>query len=306
MTEFRNLEIGFTVAIGLAFAAGLVFGSFLNVCRVRMAAGENIAWPGSHCPRCGCALRWWQNVPLVSWIALRGRCAGCREGISALYPLYELSIGLLWAGLAAGAITGLSEAALPSMGQLMGAVGMAVFCWLLVLLAALDAEHLWLPDAVTLPAIGLGLVYRLSLAWYAPQPVGPTAGALLRLAGLPDSPVAAVLLYGFAALAGAGLVLTIRLVYWLVRRREGMGLGDAKLMAALGAWLGPGAALDAFFAAVLAATLAALVWLGWHRSSREKWAAMPLPLGTFLAVAALLEVFRPEWLWSAWSGLFLR
>uniref|UniRef100_E6QP27 Type 4 prepilin peptidase bifunctional: Leader peptidase and N-methyltransferase transmembrane proteinT n=1 Tax=mine drainage metagenome TaxID=410659 RepID=E6QP27_9ZZZZ len=307
MTEFRNLDFAFAAQVSLVFFTGLVFGSFLNVCRVRLPAGESIAWPGSHCPRCQRPLLWWQNLPLFSWLVLRGRCYGCREPISALYPLYELSIGLLWAGCAASV---LSQAAPPSRGQLIQAVAMAVFCWLLVLLAALDGEHLWLPDALTLPAIALGLLYRLGLAWLAPQPVGPAAGALLRFAGLAPSPMAAVVLYVFSALAAAALVLVIRLGYWLVRRREGMGLGDAKLMAALGAWLGLGGALDAFFLAVLAATLTALFWLAWliwiaARHKNRSWASLPLPLGTFLSIAALSEVFRPEWLWTLWSRIFL-
>ena len=288
----------------IAFFAlmGLVFGSFLNVTRVRMPAGESIVYPGSHCVRCGAMLRWWQNIPVVSWLLLRGRCHACGVGISAIYPLMEVATAALWAGCAA--VAG---------GEVAQAVAMAVFCWMMLLLAALDGEQLWLPDRVTWPAIGLGLLWQGMSAWMQPHEPSFLRMEVLAGLGLHGSGrwqvwAGAVLMAAMAAIAGAGMVLVIRLAYWAVRRREGMGLGDAKLMATLGAWLGWTAMMDAFFVAVLAATLAALVWLAvmrWKKSG-EEWKTMPLPLGTFLALAAMGEIFRPAWLWVAWMRVGAR
>lgn len=302
MPEWLQLEVAFPALIGALM--GAVFGSFLNVVRVRMPEGESIVHPRSHCTRCGQVLDWWQNIPILSWLLLRGRCNFCRERISARYPLLELAVAALWACCAVAARDGSDSVA----WRAAHGAAMAIFCWGMVLLAALDWEHLWLPDRITLPAIGLGLLWQWLRAAMAPQPPSLLRMELLQSLGLHASRGTAVLVSALAALAGAGIVLTIRLAYWLVRRREGMGLGDAKLMAALGAWLGFSAMLDAFLAAVLGAFVAALVWLvivRWRRSG-EAWALLPLPLGTFLALASVAEMFFPAWLWKNWVMLFLR
>ena len=150
----------------------------------------------------------------------------------------------------------------------------------------LDAEHFWLPDWLTLPGIGAGFLFTLLETWsrwFFDQPVN-----------LPHAAWHAAL----AILAPAGLILFIRLAYWLVRRREGIGLGDAKLMAMLGAWLGLRGCFESFLLAIFAASAAAFVWLAVLaiRRNAGEWAKMPLPLGTFLCVAALVEVFCPQWL----------
>ncbi len=277
---------------GLLF--GLLFGSFLNVVRLRLPAGESIVHPGSHCPHCQRLLAWWQNLPVLSWILLRGRCHFCRQPISPAYPLMELATAALWACAAA--------ASAHQPAPLAHALAVAVFCWLMLLLAALDWQHLWLPDRITWPAIALGLLWQGLRANLAPAPVSPLVAELLHSSGLQPTLPSALLAATLAALVGAAIVLVIRLTYWLVRRREGMGLGDAKLMAALGAWLGFTAMLDSFLIAVFAASAAALLWMlfGKLRRSATDWAAMPLPLGTFLALAAIAEIFHPGWLLHLW------
>jgi len=174
-------------------------------------------------------------------------------------------------------------------------VGVALLSWLLIALSALDAELFWLPDKLTIPGIGLGFIYTVSMnrtAWFFDNTVSLTRAAEQC---------------GIAILGTAGLVLIIRLAYWLIRRREGMGLGDAKLMAMLGAWLGLVGALESFALAVLAASAAALIWLVLSalRRKTQEWAKMPLPLGTFICLAALSEIFYPEWLWTWYSRTFL-
>jgi len=216
--------------LGTIFAGllGLAFGSFLNVCLSRWPAGESIVQPRSHCRQCGRTLAWWENVPLLSWLALRGRCRTCRAWISWRYPLVELAVGVLWAMIAWQSYN--------AFFPFEFAAGMMLFSWALVGLAVLDAEHLWLPDAMTLPGIALGF------CWWFLQ--GEQVGWALHMPPAPWEDAEDIGKRLLAILAAAGLILLIRWLYWLIRRREGIGLGDAKLMALLAAWLGlPGALL---------------------------------------------------------------
>ena len=275
--------------LGTIFAAllGLAFGSFLNVFLTRFPEGESIVSPRSHCRNCDHTLAWWENLPLLSWILLRGRCRTCRKWIGIRYPLIELAIALLWAACwAKFSLPIFPAATAQSITQILGS---AVLCWLLVALAALDAEHFWLPDALTLPGIALGFFFTLLRSW--------SGDAIDRHGILTHAATTSAL----AILASAGLVLFIRLAYWLVRRKEGMGLGDAKLMALLGAWLGLIGAMESFVLSVFAATAAASVWLAVLalRRRTSEWATMPLPLGTFLCVAAVSEIFYPDWIFKA-------
>jgi leader peptidase (prepilin peptidase) / N-methyltransferase len=277
---------------------GLAFGSFLNVFLSRFPEGESIAAPRSHCRDCDHVLAWWENLPLLSWILLRGRCRSCRSWISLRYPSIELAVGALWAGCwvnfgqpLVSAVTGKSEIPQPISHNLVALLGYALLCWTLVALAALDAELFWLPDLLTLPGIALGFAFTLQQSW--------SHYTLDRQVSLLHAARNSLL----AILAAAGLILFIRLAYWIVRRQEGMGLGDAKLMAMLAAWLGIRGAMESFALSVLGAAVAALAWLAILaiRRNTGEWARMPLPLGTFLCVAALSEVFYPNWLLS-WAG----
>ena len=299
--------------LGCIFAGllGLAFGSFLNVCLSRLPEGENIALPRSHCRSCAHTLSWWENLPLLSWILLRGRCRSCRAPIGIRYPLVELAVGLLWAAIwlrLSGPLFGgeFGRAFLGCWGEieptrhgfaycLVSILGYALFSWILIALAALDAEYLWLPDWITLPGIGLGFTFTIVRAACTASSInfrpGPPTAALANL---------------FAILAAAGLILFIRLAYWLVRRREGIGLGDAKLMAMLGAWLGLRGALESFALAILGTAIAAIVWMAIQliRGNKRDWSAMPLPLGTFLCLGAITEIFANGWFWNCWTRTF--
>jgi leader peptidase (prepilin peptidase)/N-methyltransferase len=235
---------------------GLAFGSFLNVCIARLPRGESIVHPPSHCPRCGAAIRARDNLPLLSYVLLRGRCRACGGGISWRYPAVELANAALWL------------LCYLAFGETMRAAAMGVLCFLALGLAAMDAETLLLPDAFTLPGIGLGI------AWSAVA----AGGSWLRGAGLS-------LLWAASA---AGVILLIRFAYWLVRRREGMGMGDAKLFAMLGAWLGPAEAVLILFLAVVAGALYGLVSV---RAGGKTPETARVPLGAFLCAAALYAVF---------------
>jgi len=300
-------------AFGTIFAGllGLVFGSFLNVCLSRWPEGESIVSPRSHCMSCGRTLAWWENLPVVSWLALRGRCRSCRAWISWRYPLVELTVGALWANAGWHYTDGLfihfREPSLFIYYPLSRLVSEMVFSWLLIALATLDAENLWLPNSITIPGIILGLLLDAAEAvvsvispWYG-QVHGSLSSVVLREVG----PEIALRLLG--VLAAAGLILLIRWVYWLIRRREGIGLGDAKLMAMLAAWLGLQGALLSFAIGIVLGAVAALVvlLLPSTRKNNEGWAATKLPLGTFLCVGGIVSSFWGEQMIDAyrrWAG----
>jgi len=289
--------------LGTIFAGllGLAFGSFLNVCLSRWPLGESIVLPRSHCRQCDHTLTWWENVPLLSWLVLGGRCRKCRVWIGWRYPLVELAVGALWALIAWPKIDLFFIFGLPEFfyfSTLAWIAGMMILCWLLVGLAVLDAEHLWLPDWVTLPGIALGLIFHFAIIYLNIRTAAVEFGAS-QLVSIPH--------YLLGILAAAGVILLIRWIYWLVRRREGIGLGDVKLMALLAAWLGLPQALLAFGLGVVLGALIGVVLLAVPstRRSSEGWAASKLPLGTFLCVGGIVSSLWGQEIIAAylrWAG----
>ena len=239
-----------------ALLVGLVVGSFLNVVIVRLPAGGSLIRPGSRCPGCGDPIRWYDNVPLLSYVVLRGRCRACRTTISPRYPATELLTGLLFVACVA------------RFGFSGEAAAAALFCSLMVTLAAIDLEHFILPDVITLPGILVGIALQ---PW------------------LPGSIVESIV----GALMGAGLlILVINTWFWL-RDEEGMGLGDVNMLALIGAFLGWQGMFGAFFFAALAGAAGgiALVITGRLAMSSK------LPFGLFLALGGLLALFtRESWI----------
>jgi leader peptidase (prepilin peptidase)/N-methyltransferase len=295
--------------LGTTFAGllGLAFGSFLNVCLSRWPQGESIVQPRSHCRNCTHTLAWWENVPLVSWLALRGRCHNCRAWIGWRYPLVEFALGALWAFSVWQSVPGFLVSNLTSIylyKDLIFVVGEMILYWLLIALAVLDAESLWLPDWITLPGATLGFIAILLRVKLNSNTILSFYGAL----SLQNR-----ILYHFAfrwflgILAAAGLILLIRWVYWLIRHREGIGLGDAKLMALLAAWLGLPGALLAFALGIVLGALAAVLLLAIPsaRSESERWAVTKLPLGTFLCIGGIISSLWGQPIIAAylrWSG----
>jgi len=284
---------------GTVFAAllGLAFGSFLNVCLSRWPEGESVVQPRSHCRNCQRTLTWWENVPLVSWLALHGRCRSCHQRISIRYPLVELAIALTWAICWYQLATPQALLYLPHPFIEIGLqfAYSAIFYWLLVALAALDAEYLWLPDALTLPGIVLGVVFTMVRG-------GPILGMnvhptlLLRLLNTAINIAVA-----------SGIILLIRWIYWAVRRREGLGLGDAKLMALLAAWLNLPQTILAFALGVVLGAAFALSLLAFPAARRggESWALSKLPLGTFLCAGGVISALWGHEMLAAylhWAG----
>ena len=295
----------------LAGLFGLAFGSFLNVCLSRWPAGESVVTPPSHCRNCGRNLAWWENIPIASWLVLRGRCRTCKTKISWRYPFVELSIGALWAIAGHRSISIIVSGQVPTnlfWEEIIVALGVMLFAWVVVALAFLDAEHLWLPNYLTLPAIAFGIVFRTTVAaigFYVPS----CRDCNFVPFGCWDcvSPGRAAVSSVLSAGAAAGLILLIRWTYWLIRRREGIGLGDAKLMAMLGAWLGISGALLSFAIGVVLGFIFAIIALIVPATRRESetWLAAKLPLETFLCIGGIINALWGQPIIAAyvhWAG----
>jgi leader peptidase (prepilin peptidase)/N-methyltransferase len=279
--------------LGTVFAGllGLAFGSFLNVCLSRWPAGESVVSPRSHCRHCTHTLAWWENIPLLSWFALRGRCRSCDAWIGWRYPLVEVAVGALWAintwkFFSAIHLIDSPWLALPML--VVCFLGPFTFLWLLVALAALDVENLWLPDKLILPGILGGVLVD---AFYRYFFEGTINGQVTFTNFVFHSMQHFWQGRFLEILAAAGLILLIRWLYWLIRRREGIGLGDVKLMALLAAWLGlPGALLAFGVGVVLGAAVAlALLATPAARTATETWALKKMPLGTFLCIGGIVS-----------------
>jgi leader peptidase (prepilin peptidase)/N-methyltransferase len=290
--------------LATVFAAllGLAFGSFLNVCLSRWPEGESIVHPRSHCRNCEHTLAWWENIPLLSWLILRGHCRNCQTAISRSYPLVELSIGVLWAWTVWSSSAWVFDPERTTFTiylEVLRVFGNIVFYWVLTALAMLDAEHLWLPNFLTLPGIALGLgtffvPEAIERYWgnFYPQHPGILAITIERIIDI---------------VIAAALILLIRWLYKLIRHREGLGLGDAKLMAMLAAWLGLHGALLAFALGAILGALAALILLAVPsaRTNPQSWATSKLPLGTFLCVGGIVSSLWGQPILAAymhWAG----
>jgi leader peptidase (prepilin peptidase)/N-methyltransferase len=228
---------------------GLCIGSFLNVCIYRMPRRESVSFPGSHCPNCGAAIRWYDNIPVLSYLRLGGKCRSCRAPVSSRYLLVELLTGALFA----------AQGFIFEPGVLLAA--RLVLTAILIALFFIDLEHQLLPDALTLPGIAIGLLASL---------VAPPGGI-----GIEASLIGTAL--------GAGILLAIR---WLWKRAtgvDGMGLGDVKMLAMIGAFLGWQAVWLVLFVASLAGAITGVTIALMGRGSMKS----KLPFGTFLAIAAL-------------------
>ncbi|MGA2249513.1 prepilin peptidase [Terracidiphilus sp.] len=277
--------------LGTIFAGlfGLIFGSFLNVCLTRWPEGESVVKPRSRCRTCGRTLTWWENVPVISWLALRGRCRTCGVSISARYILVELSVGALWAWVAFQyqSILSPNEDISGRYFYIAALIARLIFYWVIVALAVLDAGNLWLPDWLTVPGILAGFFYSLLPFYVVDQPF-----LIWAIRGRPPefhSVKALAIRSAIAIIIAMLLILLIRWLYQLIRHKEGLGLGDAKLMAMLAAWLGLPGALLAFFIGIVIGAFVAIAMLVTPNRNKESWATSKLPLGTFLCIGGIIS-----------------
>jgi leader peptidase (prepilin peptidase)/N-methyltransferase len=277
----------FALTPPFALLLGACLGSFLNVCIARWPRELSVVRPRSRCPKCGHQLAWFENVPLVSWLVLRGRCRCCTESISPMYLIVELTVALTWL------------ASVIVFGPTFTAVRIAVFGTVLLGVAITDLQTYLIPDGFTL----FGLAWTLFTAI-----VAFFLGDVSQFAGPYDALI--------GACAGAGMIAIVGWLGEVALKREAMGLGDVTLMAFIGGALGPQRAIMSVF---VASALGAVIFLGvvypvtWLRraAAREQtelalgggsFQAPLVPFGVFLAPAAVLTL-----LWGdAWLGWLLR
>ncbi len=242
---------------------GLAVGSFLNVCIYRLPRGESLMWPGSRCPACGAAIRWYDNVPVLGYLLLAGRCRSCRKSIGVVYPIVELATMAVF--LAHYWVIGPT----PLM-----AVRTAFGCAMVVLFA-IDLEHQILPNVITLPGILVGLVASF---WLPPGLRSAVIGALV---------------------GGGSLWLLFEIWRWL-RGVEALGMGDVKMLAMVGAFLGWEQVIATL---VLSSVAGSLVGLGLIASGRGSLGSK-LPYGTFIALGALASSLAGDRLVAWYVGLY--
>ena len=299
-----------SVIIAAFFLFGLAIGSFLNVCITRIPAGVSIVSPGSRCPNCGNPVKPYDNVPVLSWLILRGKCRSCSTPISPMFPSIEIVTALLFV------------ACFLCFGISLYTLKWLFFCCLLVVLIVTDYRDRILPDMVNWFGVGLGLVF----ATRVPPADGIARMFLPRHAGLAlPAWAVGVLDAVLGGLLCGGLLWGAAIVYKLVRGREGMGFGDVKMMFMVGTFFG---VRGAFMTVLLGTLLGTIIGVGviivlfasgWKsalatRASKMglggvaslRWAIASryqLPLGTFLGIAALLIMFFGPWTRSHWSLL---
>jgi leader peptidase (prepilin peptidase)/N-methyltransferase len=264
-------------------AFGLLFGSFGNVLIWRVPRGESIVSPGSHCPKCGHEVRWYDNIPVASWLALRGRCRDCGAAISPRYPIIELASGALW--VFAGVWWGFSPATPLAIA----------FLYLLLVLSAIDLDTRRLPTPLVAALAVVGGV-AAATAQLTGVPFGPLTG--LATTGWLAQPLV-VAVVGFAV--GAGVSMLIAMAYRALRGRDGLGFGDVRLLGAMGLVLGPFVLL----AYALGNIIGVLVALPQMLLSRKggPLSARSIPFGPFLALGGVLTALWGPAIWTWYLNL---
>lgn len=244
----------------ILFLFGAIFGSFANVVIYRMPRGESVAFPSSHCQNCKAPIRWYHNVPILAWFWLRGRCAKCEAKFSFRYPFVELLMGVLFA--AAGNAFGPSWTLVEAL----------IFIFGLVTVSFIDIDHMILPDKFTLSGIVIGLL-----------------GAALN----PEREFLSAL---YGVLMGGGFLWAVAYLYYVFRNREGMGGGDIKLLAWIGAVLGWQSVPVVILVSSLLGSLIGIALALKNRGGMKT----AIPFGPYLALAALLYLLLDGSRWSEW------
>ncbi len=265
---------------------GACLGSFTNVVAWRLPREESVLWPGSHCPKCGHPVRWHDNVPVLGWFLLQGRCRDCHQGIPSRYPLVEACSAILWlsAFWGRGLLASPDQPGLALLNLLAGIVLISV----LLPLVLIDIDHLWLPEPLCRLGVVLGIVLTGALYLVIPWP----AASSVLLNHLLAASAGLLVLEGLSALSERML------------GQPALGLGDAKLAALAGAWLGLGGVWIALAIAVFSGAFVGTI----GRLSGRLGPRQPFPFGPFIALGIWLTwlVGSEWWLnqWMKWFGVF--
>jgi len=255
-----------------AVVLGLVIGSFLNVVIGRLPHGESLIRPGSRCPKCKHALRWYENIPVLSYLIQRGRCRSCKEPISIRYPVVELLTGLLF--LAAKLRFGLSLELL---------LRDYPFLAILIAVTFIDLDLRIIPDPLSLGGLVWGLLTALLFSFVPGLAVGTSVGWVSS--------------FGGAAL-GFGIFYGLAWAYYRLTGRSGLGGGDIKLLAMMGAYLGFSGILDTILVSSVFGSLVGISWaLLQRRRGGESVMLVSIPYGPFLVIGGLCHYFLSDLLW---------
>lgn len=265
-------------------ALGAIIGSFLNVVIHRVPRDESIAFPASHCPSCGTAIRPYDNIPIISWAVLRGRCRSCRTPISARYPAVELLTAVLFA-LTLWLHSGLTLS-LPFDLAFVAAIVALVF---------IDAEHMLLPNVITYPGVAVAVIARLVV----PNLYG--VGSLCSAHACPPLWMLSLANSVLGAVAGGGFLWLVGWLWKRVRGVEAMGLGDVKMMFMVGAYLGWPLTLLTTFVGVLTGSIVGVALM---LRSEERDTQMMLPFGIFLGAGSLVSLLFGAEILNWYMGKF--
>lgn len=246
--------VGHPTAIALTAVLGLILGSFFNVLIHRIPLQESIVSPRSRCPHCKTIISWWSNIPVMSFLVQRGRCASCKASISWKYPSVEIATAFLLVSL------------LLKFGWSAQWVAYSVLSCGLLVLSVIDLEHFLLPDVLTLPGILLGFAacfWTRDITW------------LSSLSGI---------------FVGGGILLAVAYSYEKLTGREGLGGGDIKLLALLGAWLGVEAVLPILICSSFSGSAVGIAWMLLRRKNLQT----AIPYGPYLSMGGVLYLFFRE------------
>lgn len=261
------MTVDITIFAAAMFVFGLLVGSFANVVIWRFPRGESLSSPGSRCPSCAAPVRWYDNIPVISWLLLRGRCRSCSQPIASRYPAVELLSGLLWL------------AAAVSYGVSVQAVIGGFFFWTLLILTFIDLDTMRLPNPIVAALAVFGLIGAVisqfaDVVW-VPLTGGGAAPLLLAVLG---------------AVLGAGLSGAVAALYAGVRGRSGFGMGDVKLLGAMGLFLGPYVLLALFIGSLFGAVVGIVT-----AARSEGGLSTKIPFGPFLALGGIFTaLIGPE------------
>lgn len=247
------------------FLGGLCFGSFANVIIYRLPQGKSVVRPRSSCPSCGNMIRWYENIPVFSWLLLRGKCSSCQRAISWRYPVVEFLTGTVFCAL------------FLQMGWSWTLLELLIFAFGLIVVSFIDFDHMILPDSFTLSGIVIGLIGAF---------INPERSFLSAFAGV---------------LMGGGFLFAIAYIYFAIRKEEGMGGGDIKLLAWIGAVLGWNAIPFVILASSIIGGIVGVV----ASLKSDKGLKTSIPFGPYLALAALLYPLGGDLLSNWYIRLFI-
>ncbi|MFI5323751.1 MAG: prepilin peptidase [Thermodesulfobacteriota bacterium] len=258
-----------------SFILGSVIGSFLNVCIYRLPREESIVFPHSRCTSCGCGIRFYHNIPILGFVMLKGRCADCGQRISFRYPLVELISGIALLG------------AYWKFGLSPESLFYSVLIFSLIVITFIDLEHMIIPNVITIPGTIIGLIFNALITDWGKsrELLGTFSFSLENFFGVLNE--VPFLDSVFGLIVGGGFLFLIAFLYIVIRKTEGMGMGDVKLLAMIGAFLGWRGVVFVMLVSSLVGTLTGLSVI-LYKKGNLKYA---LPFGPFLSLAAVIYIF---------------